>query len=129
LFTDMPELLDDIRTQVTTRLQELRPLVQEAEDLERALDALQGAPRRAEGNGRRRATTAQSRNGSPAARKPRQRRDVRTAVVDYIRAHPGSTAGDVAKALKLNRNSIATRLAQLAKAGDLTKAKRGYATP
>jgi cell division septum initiation protein DivIVA len=129
LFADMPELLDDIRTQITTRLQELQPLVQEAEDLQRALDALQGAPARPERNGRRRATPTRSRNGSTAARKPRQRRDMRTAVIEYIRAHPGSTAGDVAKALNLNRNSIATRLAQLAKAGDLTKAKRGYATP
>jgi hypothetical protein len=35
----------------------------------------------------------------------------------------------VASALTLNRNSVATRLAQLAKAGALVKAKRGYRTP
>jgi predicted transcriptional regulator len=52
--------------------------------------------------------------------------DTRTKVIDYLRAHQGSTAGDVAKALNMNRNSVATRLAQLAKAGEITKAKRGY---
>jgi hypothetical protein len=46
-----------------------------------------------------------------------------------VASNPGATAGDVAKALGLNRNSVATRLAQLAKSGELAKAKRGYRTP
>ena len=50
-------------------------------------------------------------------------------VVDFVASNPGSTAGDVARARGLNRNSVATRLAQLAKSGELTKAKRGYAAP
>lgn len=47
-------------------------------------------------------------------------------LIEYLKANPGSTAGDVAKALGLKRNSTSTRLAQLAKAGEITKAKRGY---
>ena len=50
-------------------------------------------------------------------------------VIDFVASNPGSTAGDVARARGLNRNSVATRLAQLAKSGELTKAKRGYAAP
>jgi hypothetical protein len=46
-----------------------------------------------------------------------------------VTSNPGSTAGDVARALGLNRNSVATRLAQLAKSGELAKAERGYAAP
>jgi hypothetical protein len=46
--------------------------------------------------------------------------------VDYVAENPGSTASDVAKALGLNRNSVATRLTQLGKAGDVVKAQRGY---
>ena len=42
--------------------------------------------------------------------------------------HPGSTAGDVAKALNLNPGSASTRLTQLAKAGEIKKASRGYTT-
>ena len=51
------------------------------------------------------------------------------AIVEHVAAHPGSTAGDVAKVLGLNRNSVATRLAQLGKRGDLVKAGRGYSAP
>jgi predicted transcriptional regulator len=38
---------------------------------------------------------------------------VRGRVMEYVAANPGSTASDVANALRLNRNSVATRLTQL----------------
>ena len=50
-------------------------------------------------------------------------------VIDFVASNPGSTAGDVARARALDQNSVATRLVQLAKSGELTKAKRGYAAP
>lgn len=56
-------------------------------------------------------------------------RDLATEIVDYLEAHPGSTAGDVAKGIDANRNSIATKLSQMTKAGSITKAERGYAVP
>jgi Winged helix-turn-helix DNA-binding len=122
----MPELLDTIRQEINARLEELRPLAREASDLQRALDALNGMPAgpRGDGGGRRR---RKERQASPRARSPRG--DIRTRVIEFVASHPGSTAGDVARALGLNRNSVATRLAQLAKAGELVKAERGYATP
>jgi DNA-binding IclR family transcriptional regulator len=46
--------------------------------------------------------------------------------VEYVAGNPGSTASDVANAVGLNRNSVATRLTQLSKAGVLVKAQRGY---
>lgn len=52
--------------------------------------------------------------------------DAKAKIVDYLEKHPGSTAGDVAKALNLKRNTTSTRLAQMAKSGELTKAARGY---
>ena len=50
-------------------------------------------------------------------------------MVEYIAANPGSTAGDVASALGLNRNTVATRMSKLGKQGRLVKASRGYAVP
>ena len=50
-------------------------------------------------------------------------------MIDFVASNPGSTAGDVARALGLKRNLVATRLAQLAKSGEPTKVKRGYAAP
>jgi Winged helix-turn-helix DNA-binding len=109
---------------VGARLDNARPLAREASDLQRALDALNGVPAAPAARGcRRRRESGQSaaprRSGSP-------RGDIRARVVDYVAANPGSTASDVAKALGLNRNSVATRLTQLRKRGDLVKARRGY---
>jgi hypothetical protein len=121
----MPELLDEIRSDIKTRIDQLRPLVREAETLQRALDALAETSTPPQRNDSRSHTT-RTRRKSSSARTPRTRASVRPAVIDYVRANPGSTAGDIAKALGLNRNSLGTRLTQLAKTGELIKAKRGY---
>ena len=122
----MADLVDTVRKQINARLDELRPIVEEAAGLEAALNALQGmdgaATRRAQPRARRRAATSRNGRGRP-------RGQSREQLIEYVRAHPGSTAGDVASALGLKRTSVSTRLAQLAKAGALTKAERGYAAP
>jgi hypothetical protein len=122
----MRDLVDKIRGEIDSRLEELRPLAREASDLQRAIDALNGmsgAPR-TDRRGQRR------RSGQRAAQRYRSgRTDIRGLVIEFVGFNPGSTAGDVAKALSLDRNSVATRLAQLAKSGELAKAKRGYTTP
>ena len=121
----MPDLLDTIRQDINARLEELRPLAREASDLKSALDALNGVPAAPAARGRRRPRQS----GGSAAPRPSgsPRGDIRGRVVDYVTANPGSTASDVAKALGLNRDSVATRLTQLSKQGDLVKARRGYA--
>ena len=122
----MPDLVDTIRKQIDARLEELRPLAREASDLQRALDALTEVPSvpPTERRGQRR------RSGQRAAQRSRSgRAGVRARVIEFVASNPGATAGDVAKALGLNRNSVATRLAQLAKSGELAKAERGYTAP
>ena len=53
--------------------------------------------------------------------------DVKASIIAFLTQHPGSTAGDVAKGLNLNRGSTSTRLTQLAKAGEIKR--RRAATP
>ncbi len=74
----------------------------------------------------RRATArrASTRRGTARTRQA----DTRKSIVGFLAKHPGSTAGQVAKGLNLNRGSVSTRLTQLAKAGDINKAARGYTT-
>jgi CRP-like cAMP-binding protein len=120
----MADLLDTIRRDIDARLGELRPLAQEAANLEAALAALDGAGNAGAAPPRRRA--ASRRRVAPDGRRGRVSRE---ELIEHLRAHPGSTAGDVASALGLKRTSVSTRLAQLAKAGELTKAERGYAAP
>jgi hypothetical protein len=120
----MPDLVDTIRREIDARLEELRPFAREASELERALDALNGLPGApaADGRGRRRQPGQR-----PSPRRSRRARgDIGAVVIEYVAANPGSTAGDVANALGLNRNSVATRLTQLGKRGELVKARRGY---
>jgi predicted HTH transcriptional regulator len=123
----MADLLDTIRAELEGRINELRPLVREAASLEAALAALEGANESRPT--RRRATRRQRQTADPSRRGRSARGQTRDKVIEYVRAHPASTAGDVAKALRLNRNSIATRLAQLVKSGELSKAARGYSAP
>jgi predicted transcriptional regulator len=112
----MPDLVDAIRQQINARLEELRPLAREASDLQRALDALSEVPVVPTSDGRRRRRGSKQRVSSRA----RSRRgETRARVIEFVASNPGSTAGDVARALGLNRNSVATRLARLAKSGDL----------
>jgi hypothetical protein len=129
----MPDLVDKIREEIDGRLDELRPLAREASDLQRALDALNGVPQapKPSRRGARRPSrrSEPSRPSLPPRRSGSSRKDIRSRVIQYVATNPGATAGDVAQALGLNRNSVATRLTQLSKGGDLVKAQRGYSAP
>jgi predicted transcriptional regulator len=120
----MPDLVDTIRHDIAARLEELRPFAREASDLKRALDALNGVPAAPAADGRRRGRKSGSRVSRRRSRSARG--DTGALVIEYVAANPGSTAGDIAEALGLNRNSVATRLTQLGKRGELVKARRGY---
>ena len=75
--------------------------------------------RRSSSSRRRRGRGGARRNGQPATA---------DRIVDYLGTHPNSTAGDLAEALKLKRNSVSTKLTQMAKDGKIKKAPRGYTT-
>jgi Helix-turn-helix domain len=68
------------------------------------------------------ARRASSRRGTARSR----RSDTAARIVEYLAKHPGSTAGDLAKGLNLKRNSVSTKLTQMARAGQIKKADRGY---
>ena len=76
-------------------------------------------PRRSSRSRRTRGRRAASRNGQPATA---------DRIVEYLGAHPNSTASDLATGLGLKRNSVSTKLTQMAKQGKIKKAERGYTT-
>ena len=78
------------------------------------------APRRSV----RRATARRASNRRATARS--RQSDTKASIIEFLAKHPASTAGDVAKALNLNSGSVSTRLTQLAKTGQIQKARRGY---
>ena len=116
----MSDLLDSVRRDIDSRLEELRPYVDEAARLQGAFDALATINGQAATEG-----SSRARVRAPALTNT-PRGETRRRIVRYLAANPGSTASDVAHALGLNRRSTSTRLTQLAKAGEIIKAKRGY---
>ena len=74
----------------------------------------------------RRATARRASDRRATARK--RQGDSNASIIDYLAQHPGSTAGDLAKGLNLDPGNVATRLTQLAKAGEIKRASRGYRT-
>lgn len=79
------------------------------------------APKRAV----RRGTAARASNRRHAARdlKP----DPTELILTFLREHPGSTAGAVAKGVNGNRSTVAAQLAKLDKTGEVSKGStKGY---
>jgi GGDEF domain-containing protein len=74
----------------------------------------------------RRATARRASNRRATARS--RQVEITPRMIDFLAQHPGSTAGEVGRALSLKPASAATRLTQLTKAGEINKAARGYST-
>jgi predicted transcriptional regulator len=74
----------------------------------------------------RRGTARRASNRRATARS--RQSDTTARIIESLAQHPGSTAGDLAKCLNLNPGNVSTRLTQLAKAGEIKKASRGYNT-
>jgi predicted transcriptional regulator len=72
----------------------------------------------------RRATARRASNRRATARS--RQNDTEASIIDFLTQHPGSTAGDLAKSLNLNPESVANRLTQLAKTGVIERASHGY---
>jgi hypothetical protein len=56
------------------------------------------------------------------------RRDPIAPIMEFLAIHPQSTAGDLAKSLNLDPESVSTCLNQLVSAGDIEKRAHGYST-
>ena len=74
--------------------------------------------RRAQRSARR----ATARRASDRRATARQRKDdVEGRIVDYLKDHPQSTTGDIAKGLNAKRDTIAAGLSHIARASDITR--------
>ena len=70
----------------------------------------------------RSARRATARRASHRRHTARQRKDdVEGRIVEYLKDHPQSTTGDIAKGLNANRGTVAAGLSHIVRAGDVTK--------
>jgi hypothetical protein len=117
--------IDDARALIQSRL---RDLDDEEEKLRGALDHLSGV------NGRRRAgmprgsrSEAQRASSAPGKRRRSRKGGTRSQqALGFIAKHPGSTATEVAKELKIQISYVYKILGDLAKGGELRKEGTAY---
>jgi hypothetical protein len=77
---------------------------------------------------RRSARRATAHRASTRRATARERHDdIEGRVIDYLRDHPRSTTGDIAKGLNANRGTIAAGVSHLVRGREVTKAATGYA--
>jgi hypothetical protein len=74
----------------------------------------------------RRATARRASTRRAAARS--RQHDTAARMIEFLTRHPQSTAGDLAKGLNLDLESVAACLNRLVKAGDVVKGEHGYST-
>jgi hypothetical protein len=128
----MPDFLEEKRKEISQRLKELRPLVDEYHRLEAAEQALSGvgtnsrastttaaAPRRA------RAGRAKS-SGTAKRGRPRGSGTRANQALDLVKARPGITIPELAEAMGIKQNYLYRVLPGLADEGKVTKSGRGW---
>ena len=125
----MPDFLEEKRKEISQRLKELRPLVDEYHRLEAAEQALSGV-----GGTAARTTTAAPRRrggrpkGSGTGRRGRPRGSGTRAnqALDLVKARPGITIPELAEAMGIKQNYLYRVMPGLADDGKVTKSGRGW---
>jgi DNA-binding transcriptional ArsR family regulator len=126
----MADLVGQIQRDIEQRLKELRPLIEEKEQLEAVLSALSGnaAPNGAAAAPAPRRARASSANAAPAgARAPyaggKQRRAPRganrEAILRIVAERPGVSAAEVAEITNIAKPTVHTTISQLKRKGIL----------
>lgn len=123
----MPDFLDETRKQITTRLKELKPLVDEFNRLEAAEKALAGvdgtatatrtAPRRTRGS---------SGGGSSRRGRPRGTGTRAMQTLQLVQKQPGITIPQLAEAMGIKQNYLYRVLPTLQQEGKVRKSGRGW---
>jgi sugar-specific transcriptional regulator TrmB len=124
----MADFLDEKRREITERLRELKPLVDEYHRLEAAQAALEGVP----AQGQRRTAARTRRDGGTAARgagrrgRPRGSGTRSKQALELVRSKPGITIQELAQAMGIKQNYLYRVLPSLQKDGLVRKEGRGW---
>ena len=123
----MADFLEEKRKEISARLKELKPLVEEYQRLEaaeRALAGVESKPARASAQAPRRSR----RNGTGGGRRGRPKGSGTRAIqaLELVRARPGITIPELAEAMGIKQNYLYRVMPDLAKRGDVVKSGRGW---
>jgi CRP-like cAMP-binding protein len=130
----MPDFLEEKRKEISQRLKELRPLVDEYQRLEAAEQALSGvdgnSPRStpaAASRAPRRARSARAKSsGSGRRGRPRGSGTRANQALELVKSRPGITIPELAEAMGIKQNYLYRVMPGLAEEGKVTKSGRGW---
>jgi hypothetical protein len=130
----MPDFLDEKRQEIKSRLDEIKPLVDEYHRLDAALSALEGvaptasrtvAPRRVKrtvaASGRKRASTTTGKRGRPRGSGTRAKE-----ALELVTTRPGITIPEMAETMGIKQNYLYRVLPGLQKDGKVKKSGKGW---
>jgi hypothetical protein len=125
----VPDFLEEKRKEISARLKELRPLVEEYHRLEAADQALSGVgtpgPRTATAPRRARKARAKS-PGTGRRGRPKGSGTRAIQAFELVKARPGITIPELAEAMGIKQNYLYRVMPGLADEGKVTKSGRGW---
>jgi hypothetical protein len=123
----MVDFLDEKRREISERLRELKPLVDEYHRLEAAQAALEGVTPQAKRPGpRARSTGAASRSAGGRRGRPRGSGTRSKEALELVRSRPGISIPEMAQAMGIKQNYLYRVLPSLQKDGLVRKEGRGW---
>jgi hypothetical protein len=127
----MPDFLEEKRKEISQRLKELRPLVEEYQRLEAAEQALSGVGTNGSSSStpaapRRRARRAKAAAGTGRRGRPRGSGTRANQALELVKARPGITIPELAEAMGIKQNYLYRVMPGLADDGKVTKSGRGW---
>jgi CRP-like cAMP-binding protein len=120
-------LVDDVRRQITDRMRELKPLVDEYHQLEAMIERLKGDDG-ASAAARPRARRGRAARGASGRRRGRPRGSGTRAAqaLELVTAKPGITIPEMGKEMGITPNYLYRVLPELAKEGKVKKQGNGW---
>ena len=113
----MADFLAEKRREIEARMKELRPLVDEYNELERIAGAFNGP----QTGGSRRTRTARRGRGRPRGSGTRAKQ-----ALELVRARPGITIRELSEAMGIHANYLYRVMPTLESEGQVTKRDRGW---
>ncbi len=128
----MADFLEEKKREITARLKELRPLVDEFHRLEAAAAALDGLPAGTSrsapsaGGARKRRNGTSAGSGTGRRGRPRGSGTRSKQALELVRSRPGITIPEIAEAMDIQQNYLYRVLPALQKDGLVRKEGRGW---
>jgi sugar-specific transcriptional regulator TrmB len=121
----MTDFLDEKRKEIQARLKELKPLVEEYQQLEAAERALAGVGSKSPAPARRRTRSSSSSSDGRRGR-PKGSGTRALQALELVRARPGITIPELAEAMGIKQNYLYRVMPTLADEGQVVKSGRGW---